>query len=473
MVTKTTSWKTGNLDPSDILLDSKNPRIEVGGDASQDEVRFKLLNFEEVLELAKAIEKNNGLFYGERIITVVENANHVVLEGNRRVAACQMLLNPGLVPTSYKLRFPEASAATKAALTRVLADIAPNRALAEPILTKRHTERGVKPWSPVAKMRRAARLLEKLSIDEVAKLLGTSAAQVKKLIRPYRLLKYALDMKGWTASERLALEDEKLKTNPFTRFFTLSATKQALQIHFDDEENIVSALPSKTFKDQMKRIAVDFLIPDSTTGRPRCDTRTDAADYFSAFTNSAEGKPTSKKDTSTAQNIQSTAVTPVITQTASTGNSPVAVGRPTTLKASLFFENLVCHVQDDKLIKLAREIKDINHTRMPIAASLLLRAIFECALVHKLQHTKKWGELIKAEGRDPGLAEIIKFCGNFENGVFTEQNMCKALKSHTTVQAKNYLDAVTHLKYQEADVITLESVANNLRQVIQYILSGN
>lgn len=473
MATKTTSWKTGNLDPGEIFLDSKNPRIEIGSDATQDEVRLKLLNFEEVLDLARAIEKNNGLFYGERIITVVENKNHVVLEGNRRVAACQMLLNPALVPAPFKLRFPEASATTKAVLSRVLADIAPNRALAEPILTKRHTERGVKPWSPVAKMRRAARLLENLSIDEVAKLLGTSAAQVKKLIRPYRLLKYALDMKGWTSAERLTLEDEKLKTNPFTRFFTLSATKQALQIHFDDEENIVSALPSKTFKDQMKRIAVDFLIPDSTTGRPRCDTRTDAADYFSAFINSAEGKPNSKKDVSTSQNNQSAPLTPAGTQSASAGTNPVAVGRPTTLKASLFFENLVCHVQDDKLIKLAREIKDINHTRMPIAASLLLRAIFECALVYKLQHTKKWGELIKAEGRDPGLAEIIKFCGNFQNGVFTEQNMCKALKSHTTVQAKNYLDAVTHLKYQEADVITLESVANNLRQVIQYILSGN
>lgn len=470
MATKT-AWKTDNLDPKKILLDMKNPRIEVSDTASQDELRLKLLDFEDVLDLARNIEKNNGLFYGERIITVVENGKQVVLEGNRRVAACQMLLNPSLVPTAYKLRFPEASAGTKTQLRKLPADVAPDREAAEPILTKRHTERGVKPWSPVAKMRRAVRLLDRLSVNEVAQLLGTSTSQVKKLVRPYRLLKYAIDLKGWTDDERKALEDEKLKTNPYTRLFTLSKTKEILQVHFDSDENIVSALPAKVFKDEMRRIIRDFLIPDPTTGRSRCDTRTDPSEYFSAFAISPAGKaaaaaaPTSAKPTATSPGSKGAGTSPPST----TGG----VSRPKTPKASIFFENLECHVQDDKLIKLTGEICNINHNRMTIAASLLTRAIFECALVYKLQKMQRWKELIKAEGRDPGLAEIIKFCGNFNNGVFTENNICKALKSHTTTQAKIYLDAMTHLKYQEADARTLESVANNLRQVIQYILAGN
>jgi hypothetical protein len=464
MVTKVLSWATRDLDPKKILLDVKNPRIEVSDDASQNEIRLKLLETEDVLDLARSIEKSNGLFYGERIITTVESGNQVVLEGNRRVAACQMLLDPSLVPTRYKSRFPVASPSTKVGLSRLSADIAPDREAAEPILTKRHTERSVKPWSPVAKMRRAVRLLDRLSVEATAQVLGTSTSQVKKLVRPYHLLKYAFELTGWTESERKALEDEKLKTNPYTRLFTLGVTKEALQIHFDSDENIISALPPKVFKDQMKRIVRDFLIPDPATGRPRCDTRTDPANYFAAFISSPEGKAS---DSAGQKN-------PKDKPDPNAGNGKPAGGRrPTTPKASVFFENLECHVQDDRLIRLTGEIRGINHERATIAASLLTRAIFECALVHKLQKTKRWSELIKAEGKDPGLAEIIKFTANFCNGVFAEQNICKTLKSHTTVQAKNYLDAIAHMRYQDADAETLVSVANNLRQVIQHILSGN
>jgi hypothetical protein len=130
-------------------------------------------------------------------------------------------------------------------------------------------------------------------------------------------------------------------------------------------------------------------------------------------------------------------------------------------------------VQDDNLLGLTDEIKGINHTKRPIAASMLTRALFESVLVYKLKKAKKWGELIKAEGRDPGLAEVIKYCGVFDHGVFAEANICKILRSDTTRQAKTYLDSMTHLKYQQADAPTLETVANNLRNVIQYILQDN
>jgi hypothetical protein len=270
-------------------------------------------------------------------------------------------------------------------------------------------------------------------------------------------------MKGWTAEERKALEDEKLTTNPYTRFFTLRQTKDSLRLTFDEDENVVSDLPPKVFKDQMKRIVRDFLIPDPQTHRPRCDTRTDPGNYFAEF-NAAYAAPRGRAPAKTAQATHAAA--PI--NTSATGSV-----RPKAPRASVFFENLECHVQDDKLIKLTLEISKINHTRMTIAASLLTRAIFECALVYKLKKEKKWQGLINAEGKDPGLNEIVKFCGNFKNGVFAEQNICRTLQSHTTHQAKNYLDAITHMKYQEADSLTLESVANNLRQVIQHILMGN
>lgn len=481
-------WKTQSFEPKKLQLDPQNPRIEVEKTATQEQIRLKLLELEDVLDLARAIERNKGLFYGERIIAVEEAGKVIVLEGNRRVAACQMLLSPALVPEHFKSRFPKASPETKAAIRTIPSDVSPSRAIAEPILTKRHTEQSAKPWSPVAKMRRAVRLLDTHSVEEVAQLLGTSIGQVRKLIRPYRLLKLALELAVWTPDERRVLEDEKLKTNPYTRLFTLAATKEALRAHFDEDQNIVSGLAPDKFRSEIERIARDFLIPDPANGgKPKHDTRTDPAEYFATLLKenaeqgwapgSAEGRATG----GTASGKPSGAPTTGSAKPAGKpqGTTQGAATQPQTPKASVFFENLQCHVQDDILIKLSGELKNVNHVKMPVAASLLLRATFECALVYRIRKAKKWGDVMakqkqgKQPGRDPGLSDLISFASVHANGVFVEQNMCKTLASGTTKSAKNYLDSMTHMKFQEADPPTLASVANNIRAIIQYILNGN
>lgn len=470
------AWTTQELDPKKILLDVHNPRIELGPNASQSEIRLKLLKLEEVLALARSIAKSDGLFQGERIITVVENNKHVVLEGNRRVAACQMLLNPSLIPKEYEGRFPEASTALKATLRAIGADVAPTREAAEPILTKRHTERGVKAWSPVAKMRRAVRLLDRMSVEEVAELLGTTPGAVRKLIKPYRLLKFALDLSVWSEDERNVLEDEKLKTNPYTRFFTLADTQHILRLSFDEEQNPVSELPETVFRKQMTKIARDFLIPDPVTGRPRCDTRTLPAEYFEDFLKTPAGKKAAKAAEKDGFGGASKADSG---KEGDSGKKPSGgSAEPKPPRASVFFENLACHVVDDNLIRLTQEIKTINHLRMPIAASLMTRALFECALVYQIKKAKKWGEVLKMApqskpGWDPGLGDLIKFAKNFDNGVFAERNICKALASQITDQAKGYLDAMTHIKYQGVDASILQSYANHLRGTIKYILEDN
>jgi len=488
----TTQWKTDSFDPKKLMLDRQNPRIEVPPGASQEQIRLKLLELEDVLDLARGIERNKGLFYGERIIVTEEEGKHVVLEGNRRVTACQMLLSPSLVPADFKTRFPQASAETKAAIRSVMADVSPSREEAEPILTKRHTEQGPKPWSPVAKMRRAVRLLSTHSVEGAAQVLGTSVSQVRKLIKPYKLLKLALDLDGWTPDERRALENEKLKTNPYTRLFTLADTKKALRAHFDEDQNIVSGLPEKKFKRELERIARDFLIPDPANGgKPKCDTRTVPAQYFAALLaeNEAQGwtppdatgGKTAGKAGGKSDGKGANAPATAGKGTAKPPGAPTGgATQPQTPKASVFFENLQCHIQDNILIKLSDELKSVNHVKMPIAASLLLRALFEAVLVYRIRKAKKWGEVMAQQkqggtkpGRDPGLSDLITFASVHGNGVFVEQNMCKTLASGTTKTAKNYLDAMTHMKFQEADPQTLVSVANNIRAIIQYILNGN
>ncbi|WP_338340755.1 ParB/Srx family N-terminal domain-containing protein [Burkholderia vietnamiensis] len=480
-------WTTAEIDPRTIQLDLLNPRVELNSDADQAEIRLKLLKLEDVLELARGIAKNGGLFPGERVITVEQDGKHIVLEGNRRIAACQMLLRPSWVPGEYADRFPVASAALKAALRSISVDVAPTREAADPILQKRHTEQGAKPWSPVAKMRRAVRMLERASIEDVATALGTTPSAIRKLVKPYRLLQYALNLGVWTADELEVLENEKLVTNPYTRFFTLKDTLRILRLSFDADQNPVSELPPEVFREQMIAIARDFLLPDPVRGRPRYDTRTQPLAYFERFLKTPAGKaamnvPAAPKGAAAPADAPAappTTNTPNAQPTPPVAPSPTpaaGAARPKTPKASVFFENLECHVLDDNLIKLTQEIKRIDHAKLPIAASLMMRALFECALVFKIKQAKKWSELIKQApkpGWDPGLGDLINFAKNFNNGVFTENNICKVLGSHHTQQAKSYLDAMTHIKYQGIDVNALETYANHLRGTIKYILEGN
>jgi hypothetical protein len=462
---KSGQWTEKRLNPLTIDLDVQNPRIEVPDGATQAEIRDVLLGQEDVVELAREIVKSEGLFYGDRVITTLERGKQVVLEGNRRVTACQLLLQPSLIPSKYKSRFPIASAQLKKALKTIPADVAPSRAAADPILTKRHTERGIKPWTPLAKMRRAARWVDGqgLSFEDAAQRLGTTAAQVRRTIRPYRLLKAALEMDVWTDQERQALEGENLVVNPYTRFFTLKDTRDILGLSFDKQERATSTLPPKVFNAQLAQIVRDFLIPDTGKSTPRENTRTEPQDYFKGFLATPAGAKSAARVKAAAAAKKKT-------------NDTRSSAAPRTPRASAFFEKLVCEVDDDNLIKLAVELTQINHVRMPIAASVLLRATLECALRYKIKTSAKavWQSLVaKKQGRDPELGELLSAAANKGNAVFDQVRICDILASQQTRDNKAYLDSVVHNHWRQADAGQLESAANNLRNVVSYILEGN
>jgi hypothetical protein len=118
----------------------------------------------------------------------------------------------------------------------------------------------------------------------------------------------------------------------------------------------------------------------------------------------------------------------------------------------------------------------VNHVKMPIAASVLLRATLECALRYKIRTDAKpaWQALLtRNKGRDPELGELLNVAANKANAVFNQVRICDVLASQQTRDAKTYLDSIVHNHWRQADPAPLETAANNLRNVITYILEGN
>ncbi len=475
------AWSETTVNPLKVLLDAQNPRIEVASDASQDEIRHKLLAHENVVKLANQIVDFGGLMPGERIIVCKENGKHVVVEGNRRVCASQLLLNPELIPQKFQKRIPRASEELKNTLKKIKAEIAPDRDAAEPTITKRHTEPGIEIWKTTAKMRRASRLLEAgYGIEQIAEKLGSTQSVIRRSIREYRLFRYALDLEDfWSHDELERLTDQALKTNAYTRFFTLAGVKEKLELSYDEHDHVTSTLSKDVFGQYMCHIARCFFIPEPGERKPWANTRTTPDVIFDAFI-PKEGTQGKQEKTVTTNQGQAPSAGSAASQPTS-GTKPAAGAKPKanqstpkSAKASIFFEKLVCSVDDDRLIALTKEIKRINHTEFPIAASMLLRALFESSLLYQVKKAKKIKELNKkANGKDIGLQALMSFCANNQNQIFTHQRAADALAAFQKAGMKDHLDFVVHGRWIEAEPAVVEAAARILRSLITHIVQGD
>jgi len=507
------SWTEATLNTLDLLLDPLNPRVDVNEEANQEEIRLHLLKYEEIVELANEIVRDKRLLPGDRIITYIEDGKHVVLEGNRRICACQLLLDPTLIPPGYEKRFPRADSEDLILnISQIKADVAPNRNAAENVLTKRHTEPGIKKWSPIAKMRRVARWYNQgETIKEIATRIGASTNNVRRSIHEYHLLKFVLDLSEWTLEELDILRDEKLAVNPYTRFFTLARTKEVLKLEFDESGYPKSKLPEKVFKDSMRCIARAFLLPDhNSNGKPWANTRTTEDEIFDKCqevskynclgkpeqngqnsqdvqntTNASNSNNTqdtqdaqNKQDTSNAQdkqggeNTRENGDSKAEASQDDKGKEKANTTQNKTPKPARFFENLNCSIDDQRLIQLSIEIKMINHTRMPIAATMLVRALLESSLRYQLVKIGKFNDLVNSKGEDPGLSKILNYCADKNNKVFRIKRASDVLNSFSGTGFKDAFDFIVHGNWAEPNPLTLEQSASMLRPLISYILNN-
>src|SRR4030042_840475 len=91
------NWRDDIVDVTALELDLQNPRLpkHVRDQNDITQVRNYLLDKEDALRIARNIA-NNGYHRSAVAIVCKENGRTIVLDGNRRLAACQLLLKPEL-----------------------------------------------------------------------------------------------------------------------------------------------------------------------------------------------------------------------------------------------------------------------------------------------------------------------------------------------------------------------------------------
>lgn len=243
-------WKDDIVDVETLELDLQNPRLPKHIKDQNDitQIRSYLLGKEDILRIARGIA-NNGYHRSAVAIVCRENGRTIVLDGNRRLAACQLLLKPELaIDVRDKKELRELNKITnKQELKSVNIAVAPSRKEAEKEIWDIHVNQLLKPWQVLQKLRMYRNLIDsgEYDINTASAEYGITTAKFKqelgKLFFYEQILEHLRTEKD---------EEELLKSgfNKIGRLILSTNGKKLLNYSTNEKGNITFANRSESDK---------------------------------------------------------------------------------------------------------------------------------------------------------------------------------------------------------------------------------
>jgi hypothetical protein len=499
----------------DLVLDALNPRFVNIPDPDQESIKEYLIEYEDVLILAKGINEEGGLLPGERVIVCKENGKYIVLEGNRRICACKLLvdlLDPGVKLTKIKKE-------TIDNILEINTDIVESRESVQSALFRRHIE-GIKLWKTQAKQYFfARRFFRGDSIEQISKSTNSTKAHVKDFIQRHNLLTYALNVPNWKKAEKESINRAELEVDKFFRsFYSVSPTygvnaRYMLGMTYDDSKlSPKSDLNKEMFDRGLYIIAKAAFVTDILNTRNHVEVIPEFVDLYNEIFPSVELNPDPVPNP-VPDPVPVPAPNPSPTPSPIPGPDPGPVPVPSPSPTSpprpngntnptipVFFSALQWGIlqsndqQDYGLISLASEIKNLSeytnnkketyYEKFPFSTTIIMRSLIEQSLKFYIKKMGKWTDLIVHINKkftvprndiDPALSQINAFIrsGNISKELFVEKKYMSAYSTTTSKENIDYMDTVVH----SSEMITptklkLESIAaNGMYTLIYYILN--
>ncbi len=253
------SWKENNLPPAKLTLDKLNPRLpDMGKNPSEINIIQELVENDKVYELAQSITKN-GYLPGEYIFACKEDGKTIVIEGNRRVAACKLLINPDIAPSSFRSRFRSLiNGFDINEIANLPIYIAPNRNVLAPLIVSKHTEPTIEQWEPLMKANFYARqVLAGAAIDSLSKNLNVPASEIKKALVRYQVYEKAKTLKLSSKARAVVEDPREFNMTTLARIFEKPIGKSFLGINLDSKGILKFKISKKVLGKRLKRIVED------------------------------------------------------------------------------------------------------------------------------------------------------------------------------------------------------------------------
>lgn len=365
---KTKTVKMGNL-----LLDPHNARIPtVNQTADQRALLHELVAHEDILGLAKSIA-SLGLFPNERMIVMPHGRNYLVLEGNRRLAAIKLLVNPELAQTSSMVgNFRRlARNIDLTPLMSVDVFIVQDRLAAARFIAALHTRPARKPWRPVQKGQYYRYLVDTgLTPRDLAQEIGVQEGEVRRSLRSEIIYRIAqtLDL---TPDVRKRLASRKFSYTTLERFLERTAGQAFLGIKPDNTHGVRGVVHPDRFRAVLTTIVTDIATQSGLTRAINTE-----AEMRTYINKAEQGVPATKKRGSFTPDSFLGGDDP-------RPEPPVAPTKPRRKRrrsTSVIPRDFECNVHEPKVNALFGELKNINVRTQRNSSGVMLRVLLDVAL---------------------------------------------------------------------------------------------
>ena len=378
------NWKAKSLSPTNLHLDTKNPRLgrEHTARAPREIIQY-LFEHDKAMEVAASIA-TRGYFPNEPLLAVYEDGRFVVVEGNRRLAALKALREPALLEGTYQRQVERLARriVDPNLIASVPVTIAPTRKVTDRQIAGRHIGTPVLSWRAE---NRASFILDKLAEgydnNALRDELGFSAADIQQA----RQTRAVADM-----ARSLDLPDEvKAKLDgPTAKIFTTlervfdsSVGREYLHVETDSEHGLRGNTTKKEFLRGFTRLVTDVALGKQSSRS--LNTNENIRTYFEGW--DPKDRPEKKQGSFVPSDIITGPTVLSQPTVKKVGPKPSKLESKTVLPKDFKIRH-----GNDRLIDIRRELTRLNREDFPNAGAVLLRVFFELSVLHYL---KRVGEL--------------------------------------------------------------------------------
>jgi len=381
------NWKASLKSAGSMFLDPRNPRIPPSPRAMDEpELIAELVRHDDVHQLAANI-KSNGFFPTEPLVTIHENGKLYVVEGNRRLAACKLLINPDSAPDEFKPRFRTLAAGVDPAAFREIPTLlAPDRASTIPIIIARHTATQIQKWEPIMQAGFYKQLMANgSSIEEVAQQFHIPPGEMREALRSHNLYQMAcrLDL---TAEVMAKVRDPReFSLTNLSRICETRKGRSFFGIEFPADGRVVGTTTEEEFKKGFRRLVED--VANESVDSRTLNSPGDIERYLKRFS-AAQRPDHSSSGTFDSESFMNAAVT-----------APAPMHRPKAPRAravtratGLVPRSFRCNLTSTRVQDILTELRSLQPGKYRTSTALSFRCFVELCVYLFL---KSKGEITK------------------------------------------------------------------------------
>jgi hypothetical protein len=386
------NWKTETRSAGGLFLDPRNPRIPPSSKPlSETELIGELVLHDDVYDLAKNIAAN-GFFPSEPLVAIKEEHRLIVVEGNRRLAACKLLVSPEAAPKEFETKFRSLSEKfDQNSLKAIPVVIAPSRGSTVPLVIARHTSSQIERWVPAMQANFYYNLLHQgMSIDDVAKEFNQQVGKIREALHAHHLYQMAcrLDLPMETAN--VVRNPRGFNLTTLERIFQTPAGREFFGVSLREDGVVVGTIDPNEFKKGFSRAVAD--VATGAVDSRLLNTPEDIQKYLTKF------PPSERPDLSNKGSFDSTTfMKPGPPKSIPSG--PKAVKKPvvSAMPVGLIPRTFECKLAVRRIQDLFTELKRLSPGKFPNACALALRCFLELSLYSFLNSK---GEITKMRAEE-------------------------------------------------------------------------